>query len=43
MTHNAIWIAEPARISLLEKKKGEQFCELGGRVNPTKDAERLGN
>lgn len=25
------------------KKKGEQFCELGGRVNPTKDAERLGN
>lgn len=44
MTHNAIWITEPARISLLEKKKKrEQLCGLGGRVNPTKDAERLGN
>lgn len=36
MTHNAIWITEPARISLLEKKKGNNLVSWVVELIPQK-------
>lgn len=36
MTHNAIWITEPARTSLLEKKRGNSFVSWVVELIPQK-------